>query len=410
MNVKQKNIWTVDVMLVMLSLIFIYTSSTYLRSRYSFYLALASYAAFFLISVFFRQKWRFDKVYFWALFAALVCPIYILNGAGGKLTTYLSGVIYIFFWYNIFVYLAENYTRKTIKKFAVINLIILATNILTTTRVLELYPLAARAINGKAEGITERDIALYTDMGCGGFGFIYGTVFLSLGIAAAFRAKDISVKMRVFAIVFYVLVFNMILAAQFTTALLLTVAMLLFCLVMNSKKLGINLFIIGVVCIFIAVFSQQILGLIQSIAEALNIGYLADKMDMVLSASDSDSIDSLSRSQRYMQSLKGFASSPIIGSGTSGGHSQILDTFSTIGIFAMPYVMLLFSIFKSMRRYIDKKYVFIFSAGILILATVNPFVDSTIISLAYMLTPTLLYCFVPQQRKLAEKNDEQNNI
>jgi len=383
--------------LALLSVIFIYTSSTFLRSQYNFYLAFAAYVGFFCITACLRHKWRFNKTYVWAALATLACFVYYFGGAADKITTYLSGIIYITFWFNVFGYLSDNYDRKTIACFAVINIVILLTNILTTIDVLQVYPLAARAINGKAEGITDQDVAMYTDMGCGGFGFIYGSVFLSLGLSAAFRSKQISVKMRLFSIAVYVLIFYMILVAEFTTALLLTIIMLLFSIVMKSKRLHINVVIVGLISLIIVWFHKDMLDLVKSVAERFNVEYVVNKMDMLISASNNDSVGNLSRTQRYMESINGFLQNPLIGSGTAGNHSQIIDTFSAIGLFALPYVFLLFSVFSCMKKYIDVKYVLVFSIGVLILAILNPFVDSTVISLTFMLVPTLFYCFMPKE-------------
>ena len=396
MKINYRNIKISSLMLILLSLIFIYASSTYLRSYYSFYIAVASYVGFYLISVCLGQKWRPGNTCIWALLALLACPLYAIYGKIDMLTTYLSGVIYLLFWHSAFIYLADNYEKKAIRRFIIINLCILVFNIVSTIKVLEMYPLAARAINGLAEGITEADIEVYTSMGCGSFGFIYGTVFLSLGIAAAFRAQNTTLKTKIFMIALFILVFNMILAAEFTTALLLTFTMLLFSLVMNSKNLTTNIVIVGIICLIIAVFNEQIIEWIRTLAATFNIEYLENKMDMIISASSNESLESLSRSKRYMESLHGFAQNPFFGIGKSGEHSQILDTFSAVGFFAIPYVMMLFSIFKNMRKYIDNKYSFIFATGVIILATLNPFVDPTIISLSFMLAPTVLYAFVPK--------------
>lgn len=399
MEEKRKEVKQAVPMLVFLSLIFIYTSSTYLRSQYSFFVAVASYALFYVVSISVGQKWRFNNTYLWAGFSVLAIVFYFFAGASDKIALYLSGIIYLTFWVNAFLYLADNYDRKTIKRFAMVNLALLLTNVLTTIRVLEQYPLAARAINGMAEGITEQDVAIYTDMGCGGYGFIYGAVFLTFSLIAVFHAKDTTLKTKIFSILILILTFQMILLAEFATALLLTVILLLFSLVMNSKRLGLNLVFVGIICCFLVIFGDKILNWIHSAAVFMNIDYLAEKMKMLIYASGNDSMDSLSRTQRYMESINGFFSNPLLGSGTSGGHSQIMDTFSTIGIFAFPYVALLFSAFKHIKQYVDKKYVLILAIGILVLATLNPFVDSTVISLTFMMTPTLLYCFVPDKSK-----------
>lgn len=395
--------WTVKystIMLMILSAIFLYSSSTFLRTRYSFYLAVAAYGTFYVLSRSIGQKWRVTGTYLWAGLAALMSVMYVFSGAGDRVTTYLSGIIYVFFWSTVVLYLIDNYDKKTILKFGIVNLVLLLVSVLVTINVLTEYPLAARAIDGMAEDITEADVAVYTAMGCGGFGFIYGFTVFSTALATAIKAKGMTWKTKAFVIVAYLLVFYMIFLAEFTTALLITTVVFLLCITAGNKNSILTYVLIATFAVLALVFSEDLTRFLYSVAQKLDITYLETKMGMILEASSRQDVDSLARAKTYMASIDGFLKSPIFGSGTSGEHSQILDTFSTIGLFAIPYVGMLISIFKNFAKRIDSIHSVVFAGTIITLATLNPFVDSTIVSISFMLTPVFLYCFAPKKGKI----------
>ena len=388
-----------SLMLVFLSAIFLYSSSTFLRTRYSFYLAVAAYLVFYVASRSIGHKWRVNKMYVWGFFAAAASVMYYLVGASDRLTTYLSGVIYIFFWANVFFYLMDNYERKTLVRFAVINTVMLLASVIITITVLTQYPLAARAINGLAEGITEADVARYEAMGCGGFGFIYGFVIFSMGILSAIRVKELTVKTKAFMLLSYLVVFYMIFLAEFTTALLVSAIILMVTFVMGRKNASVGYLLIAVVAVMLALLSDRLLDALYEISKTLDIKYLTNKLEMIIVSAAEQNTEDLKRISLYINSIEGFLSNPLYGSGKAGGHSQILDTFSAIGLFAVPYVVLLLSAFKKMGEYIRSINIIVFSASVLFLATVNPFVDSTITSISFMLTPLYLALFAPKQKK-----------
>ncbi len=399
MGIATGKIKKTTLLLTFLTMIFAYTSSTLVRTRYSFYLAVAAYLGFYLISRSMGHKWRVNKTYMWGFFAVAASAMYVLVGASDRLTTYLSGVIYIFFWVNVFYYLMDNYERKTLMKFAIINTVILMVSVIITIRVLTEYPLAARAMNGLADGITEADVARYEAMGCGGFGFIYGFVVFSMGILSAVKAKALSTKLRVFMLVCYVVVFYMIFLAEFTTALLVSTIILMLTFVMGRKNAAVGYLLVGIMFVVLLLLGNNLLDILHKVAQKLDVSYLQTKIEMIMSSSANGSADSLKRVETYMESINGFLSDPIFGSGKAGGHSQIMDTFSTIGLFAIPYVIMLFSAFKKMGEYIKTTSLIILAFVIIVLATVNPFVDSTITSISFMLTPLYLALCAPKQKK-----------
>ena len=382
--------------LILLGLLFVYSSFTYIRSIYSFYIAIGGYVSFWFITNLNHQKWPIRSVSLWAILALAVSFLYVLNGAGERLAVYVSGIIYILFWFNTFLYLVNNYSRKETIVFSSFCLLSVLICIFSTINVLKDHPLAARAMNGAAEGISDYDIVVFQRMGCGGYGFIYGCVFIGFALLCGFRSELVNKRQKMILIILHLLFVYLIVQSQFSTAFLLLIIYVTFIILTYSKW---HLLSIILVCIFaLALFIsfQYILRGLSNIAYDIGAIVISDKLNMLNSSLGSRDVESLARTQKYMISINGFTSNPIAGSGISGGHSQILDTLSTIGMVGVVYVIFLLSIFKEMRIYIDEKYVTLFEIIVLLLAIFNPFVDSTLLSITYMLVPALLFSFAPK--------------
>ena len=174
-------------------------------------------------------------------------------------------------------------------------------------------------------------------------------------------------------------------------------------LLINSKRYILSIILVCIAGLILWVNYQGLLTGLSNIATDLGASFISDKLNMLRSSVESNDVESLARTKRYMSSINGFISNPIAGSGISGGHSQILDTLSVIGMFGVAYIALLLSVFREMRKYIDDKYVTIFEIIVLFLALFNPFVDSTILSITFMLVPALLFSFAPKSTSLNRK-------
>ena len=386
-----------SLLLVFLSLIFLYSSSTFFQTGYSFYVAVASYALFFVLSNFLGLYWRLDRVAFWALVAAVGSLMYYANGAKEEAIPYLSGVIYLFFWSSVARFLADNYDVEAIKKFCIFNLIILFGSVFVTLKILKEYPLATRAIHGLADGISTTTTEALSEMGCAGFGFVYGFVFVSIALLVAIKNFRGALSGRVILVFAYAVVIYFLLQAQFTTAILLACIGLLLVLGVNQNRMWITVLIGSILLIILFVFYRTILTGISTLSQNLGATFVSHKLKMLLNAEQTNRLESLARYDCYKDSIESFIKHPIQGSGTSGGHSQILDAFSNIGLFAVPYLMLFVEIFKKMKEYITNIYVIIFELAVMVLAFLNPIAGAPIISITFMLAPTILWCSSPKE-------------
>lgn len=375
--------------LFFLTLIMTYDTLTFINAKYNFYLSAAFAVLFIAITYIQGYAWNFrHSRNIWFVLTFLTFFIMFANGAGEKWATYVSGIMHIFFWSNCFDFLMLNFRRKEIRTFLVVNLIILLISIIATLRVLELYPLAARALYGKAEGIS--DSSFLFDLGCGGFGFVYGLVYLSMGLLACMKEKIIT-RHKIIILLYLLLCYYLILYAEFTTGMIITILSVLLVLFYSDKHKVVFLFVACIIAILISSFYGVILESIDAFAKINNISILSDKVGLINNAIASKSVDSLSRAACYSKSIEGFLSSPIFGSGQSGAHSQIMDTFSYIGIFAIPYVVYLTKTIFAYADHIGKKYTHILAVMFYALAILNPFVDMTLVAIVFLLCPVAVF-------------------
>lgn len=387
-----------SLMLSLLSVMFIYATLTFVRLQYSFYVAVAAYAGFYLLSVHLKFRWNLNnRTTIWFIVSAFVSSLYIINGEIERVTLYLSCIIYIFFWSNAFHFLAINFSIHTLRKYCVFNLSVLLVSVIATLRVLSMYPLASRAIYGRADGLT--DTAFLFPMGCGGFGFIYGFVFITIGLIAIIKSKEANDKLRLFCFLYLILSYSLILKAQFSTAIVLSISIILLFAISRSEHYLVGYIAIALAGLIAFFMLDEILNLLSKLADSMGISLLTGKVSMITSAIYTKNYNSLSRVQVYIKSIEGFMSNPVFGSGVSGEHSQIIDTFSSIGLFAVPFVGLILSCIRSFERYIPKKYILVLKIIVVISAALNPFVDMTLLSIAFMLCPCLIYCSLPYTKR-----------
>lgn len=379
----------------LLSVLFIYSTSTFLRLSYNFYVAVFGYISFILMTWASGFRWHFfsSKLLVGFLAAFISSLMFFVNGAGDVWTVYVSGEIHIFFWGHAFAFLADHYPQNTIKRFLWFHLLVLLISMVATLHALELYPLAARAMYGHADGI--KDANFLHKIGCGGFGFVYGFVCLAIGLVAAIRKKDTKTS-KIGFIAFFILTVCLIIKSNFTMALLFFFLTMGLCVLYAEKKenaVGTALVLILFTLGFI--FQEEIVLLLKRIGEYMRMDMLVDKMTKIEHAQKTDNWMSLKRFQVYNVSVQGFLSNPIFGSGYASEDSQILTMLSYIGIFGLSYIYLLWAACDLFAKYVNKIYMKVFFILIIIISTLNMFTDMTLMSMVFFLTPALLYWAAP---------------
>lgn len=383
------------VVLFALSAIFVYSTSTFLRMQYNFYLAVGLYTGFIFITHSMGYKWKTlsSPLTIWFFFCLMISLLLLHSTSRNIWVVHLSGYIHIYFWVGAFCFLADNFSLPILRKFIASNLFLLYICVIATIRALDLYPLAARGMYGVAEGIENTDHL--HKMGCGGFGFVYSFVYVTIGFMSAIMNKQLNPKERKWSIILLLCIMYMIMQAGFTMAILFSVFAIICCLFYVKNKRGDGILWLFILLMVIVVFHRNIIEEVQKFADLFGVAIVSEKMDNIMHALDSKDLMELSRFQVYSVSVEGFLANPIFGSGYSKGDSQILSLFSFIGFSGVIYIGLLHCSFQTIKSYTNRRYMNVMEAIAICLAVLNPFNDMTLMSMVFMFAPLILYVVYP---------------
>ena len=336
------------------------------------------------------MRWNFFNIQSLLFILTLLSfSLLFLNDSSKMWTTYVSSVMHIYFWSNAFVFLTLNYRKKTIKRFVIILLLTLLISIFATLFALIKYPEAARALYGNQTVYS--DYSFLFSIGCGGFGFIYGVVFVTVAlISNLFRKRCYRIFYVPFLFIYLLLTVYLILLAEFTIGIILLFLGIVLLIVLR-KRVFVSFFNIAFILLFLFVFLKPTFVLVQNILDKNNLYIVSSKIDTILNLFETKSISASSRFVLYYSSIDAFLKSPIIGGNIAGNHSQILDSFAYLGLYGFFYFGFLLSTFFKYRDFVERKHLIIFSLSVLFAALLNPFVDMTFLSFVFLLTPLVYY-------------------
>ena len=293
------------------------------------------------------------------------------------------------FWYIIVsVIIFEYLSNIKNNNLRLVQLSILVSCIATII-ILNLYPLAARAIGGVGAG--SEDVNQLVKMGCGGYGYIYGLVPISYALVEWLinDAKKRFSMQKVFMIFLLVVVDLTIIKSNFTTALLVTVLGSLYALLIREKRYW-TIVVAGVLLLFVAFNLNSILISIKNIAINANMTLLSHKMDLLLSAQSSGDASSMARYIVFQKSIAAFLSNPILGSTDLGGHSFVFDTIGLCGIAGFVIVFGVINLFKQFRLVLEKKVIWGLTTIFVLLATFDTFSACNQIVMSFLVAPMII--------------------
>ncbi|MBR6422310.1 hypothetical protein IKS86_06330 [bacterium] len=399
MRIKEKSL-----LLVLISALFIYNTCTFIRLQYSFYLATFLYVIVFLWAL---QAGWLKKTFFlhssiikWFVLLTCFSSLIYVHGGSYQWTTFFGSYIQILFWILAFEIVAKNFSEQEIKHYLNIHILLMIFWSFATIRALAMYPMASRAMYGHAAEIS--DTSFLHSMGCGGYGFIYGLVFISMALFHKLLKQWNNISQKKFLLLVPIVIFGYtIIKGAFTTALIMLIlSAILLLFYARTEKHGIGILLLFATATFIFGFYSEFIDLIYAIGELFGINLFMNKMEMINQALNAEDIERLSRFQNYYASWLGFIANPIVGSSGAGGDSQILVHLSYMGLGGLTYIGFLHSAFTVMKNYIDKQFVNIIEILTVFLALFNTFKDMTSISVVFFLTPCLM---------LADKKSEVAN-
>lgn len=320
--------------------------------------------------------------------------LYITSGSNFNLIRYRSQTFFFFFWQIMFEYYKNK--KLDIKKISWVFIPLLTLSCYYTLTGNLHYFHASRQLAGLANS---QQIALYYSNNIGGYGFIYFLSFLIPLLYLAYKNK-LNGKLSMLHIVLVVLSVATIIISDYTTALLVSAALLIYAFFFTESKYKfIYTFLILIAVSIVAVFGSQLLELLKNFFTNINSRMIVTRIEQLQMASQRG--ESIERFQLYKNGLLNFMDRPLWGVPQDSellrysNHSEIicyLERFGLIGIF---YPFMLFADYKgvvvSLKSNIYKSFYRAIMIALLIFAAINRVDTAPEISLAvYLIIPLCL--------------------
>lgn len=315
------------------------------------------------------KKWSLDIVFVFIFFITLI-P-YLISGNSEKTIWGPNTILVNFplFFLGMFInhyYMYYKKDYKTLGKIGLVSLTMYVVGSLQTYIGLLNYPMASRELSGSIVNNPEMGI-LYTQLGIGGFGHVYGACFVL--IAALYPLiKDVNLvtkKHKIISIISIVVMLLMIVKASYAIALIIVLSGIILVLVFNQKKKFAFFMILSI--LFLMMVPTTLIG-----ESLLKVAYVfRDNQTISSKIMDVSGIflydlkfgEITSRIYLYSASLVTFLKQPIfgvqgptgvsqnIGRSVVGGHSGWLDLLALYGLFAG--VPLFISLYFNFRKHLQ---------------------------------------------------------
>ena len=290
----------------------------------------------------FLNRFEFTNIQIWcAIFMVAVALMsYLLNGAGAILAE--ISVYMMVLAYFISIYSADSWQNYKIVVPLTLGLLIIF-NYRTVTELANDPAIARLLVRDTPE------LYVYMRKGVGGYGLVYPQVVISPVIYAWTLLSFKNNKFFFFlGAAWTVSFFALILNAGYSIAVIVS-AISLAILIFYRRKSVFPAFIISFILIaavvLMLVYVESFRNLILQIFDGTKV---VRKIEDLVSTAEGETADSFAnRIERYWWSIQTCFQYPIIGcklfGGRVGGHSEILDTFASYGVWGgIPLLLMLF--------------------------------------------------------------------
>ena len=289
-------------------------------------------------------------------------------------------------WPFLFVCIAKKCKAKEINHllYFIIGICIIG-DILTLIQ-LNINPDISRLLAGTHLGDEKLQ---YYKMGVGGYGYVFAMSFFMYGIVRWIK-KSTSKAEKIYLIVFLIINSLLILYAAYTTAIIISVALIGLAL-MADIKLKYQIPILSAIIILMLVLGNPLLEACYDIANNLELNWVAKRFEQLLQAQETNDMSSLRRVELYTISWNTFKKNPITGGSAVGGHSQILDLLAQYGIFAVFMPMFLFSCKLLCNKILGKSKLTMLFLTFIVFACIDTCSVMQIPVIVFFAVPLILY-------------------
>lgn len=323
--------------------------STFFQVYYSFYATCGIALAIFLFFIIFNFR-HLSFMDVPLLLVMISSAVIISMGAilKDKSLTEMFGKYFPYIlWPLLYRLTRGNVNRKLKAALTVIFIAFFAVSVILTLTTLSVDSNASRLLAGKA---TESERAAYYAKGVGGYGFVFGSVFISYALVKFGRRINFKPgKIAIIALLAVIAV--MVILASYTTAIILFFILVFVSAFTSAKKhnwIGFVLLFAG--ALLVILFRNSIFEIFAQLGKSLELPYVENRFTQLLQASDEGSVEGLRRYTLYKESLDAFFSQPLTGAAEVGGHSEIFDLLGMYGVFAIPFIVSQALMFRQMAK------------------------------------------------------------
>lgn len=323
--------------------------STFFQEYYTFYATCGIALAIFLFFIIFNFR-HLNFMDVPLLLVMISSAVIISMGAilKDKSLTEMFGKYFPYIlWPLLYRLTRDNVNRKLKAALTIIFIAFFAVSVILTLTTLSFDSNASRLLAGKA---TESERAAYYAKGVGGYGFVFGSVFISYALVKFGRRINFKPgKIAIIALLAVIAV--MVILASYTTAIILFFILLFVSAFTSAKKhnwIGFVLLFAG--ALLVILFRNSIFEMFAQLGKNLELPYVENRFTQLLRASDEGSVEGLRRYTLYKESLDAFFSQPLTGAAKVGGHSEIFDLLGMYGVLAIPFIVSQALMFRQMAK------------------------------------------------------------
>lgn len=287
-------------------------------------------------------------------------------------------------WPTLYMITDRCMDAKSKKTFILCWILFYAISVVATLKVVITDNDAARLLAGAADQTLRMN---YYKMGVGGYGFIYGCVFVIYGLSL-WKNKEKNKGIKALLFVLIVVTIATIVFASYTLALLLTMIVLLLGVYTRSKRKNATIWFVFAI-IAIVLLHRPILMLIQDVASNMNLYWIDNRIGQLINADTEGSVDGLKRMGLYQMSLNSFTSNIFGGGQNIGGHSMGFDLLGKYGIWGGMFTIALFALLNSFRKSIRGRKGMIYLV-LMVLMCINTFDSIVLVPMALFMVPLIL--------------------
>lgn len=323
--------------------------STFFQVYYTFYATCGIALAIFLFFIIFNFR-HLNFMDVPLLLVMISSAVIISMGAilKDKSLTEMFGKYFPYIlWPLLYRLTRDNVNRKLKAALTIIFIAFFAVSVILTLTTLSVDSNASRLLAGKA---TESERAAYYAKGVGGYGFVFGSVFISYALVKFGRRINFKPgKIAIIALLAVIAV--MVILASYTTAIILFFILVFVSAFTSAKKhnwIGFVLLFAG--ALLVILFRNSIFEMFAQLGKSLELPYVENRFTQLLQASDEGSVEGLRRYTLYKESLDAFFSQPLTGAAKVGGHSEIFDLLGMYGVLAIPFIVSQALMFRQMAK------------------------------------------------------------